>query len=176
MVYNKITISGKICTGKSTLVKNLRDKLSWKVISIGQYFRDYAKTQRLALDKAEEQNEKLTKKIDYQVRDRMENEANLIVDGWMAGLMAKKIPDVLRILLTCKDDIRYKRFAKRESLTFAEARTRIDERQGSWFAKIKKIYRFDPSKLTDPKNYDLTIDTSYVTPQAILRKVLKTVS
>jgi len=170
--YNKITISGKICTGKSTLFQNLCQKLGWPTISTGQFFRDYVEEHGLSLEGAEEQNEKLTKEVDYAVRDKMRSPGKLIIDGWLSGLMAKGNPSVLRVLLICKDDIRYKRFAKREKVSFLEAKKRVEERQESWFTKIKKIHKIDSSRLCNPKNYDLVIDTSYITPQAILKKVL----
>jgi len=45
--YSKIVISGKICTGKSTLVHHLSEKLGWKTFSSGQYFRKYAQEHNL---------------------------------------------------------------------------------------------------------------------------------
>jgi len=173
VIYNKITISGKICTGKSTLFQNLRQKLGWPTVSAGQFFRDYVKEHDLSLEAAEEQNEKLTKEIDYQVRDRIRAPGRLIIDGWLSGLMAKGNPDVLKVLLVCNDNIRYKRFAKREKISFLEAKERVEERQKSWFAKIKKIHKINSSRLCDPKNYDLIIDTSYITAQAVLRTVIQ---
>ncbi|MFH0979402.1 MAG: AAA family ATPase [Candidatus Roizmanbacteria bacterium] len=172
MKYSKITISGKICTGKSTLMQLLRKKLKWPIFMTGQYFRDYVKKHHLNLEGAEEQNEKLTKEVDYKVRDILHNNGNLIVDGWMSGLMADKLPDVLKILLACKDDIRYKRFAKREKISFFEAKKRVEERQNSWFDKIKKIHKISQQTLNNEKNYNLVIYTSYITPQAVLKKVL----
>jgi len=58
MKYSKITISGKICTGKTTLFWDLQKKLNWPVFSTGQFFRDYARQHNLSLEKAEEQNKK----------------------------------------------------------------------------------------------------------------------
>lgn len=172
MKYTKITISGKICAGKTTLLKRLQTKLGWKAFMTGKLFRDYVNEHGLNLEGAEEQNDTLTKKIDYKVRDMLHEKGNLIVDGWMSGLMANKLSDVLKILLVCKDDIRYKRFGKREKISFQEAKKRVEERQNSWFDKMKKIHNIKKGQLLDEKNYDLVIDTSYITPQAILKKVL----
>lgn len=172
MKYSKITISGKICTGKTTLLKRLEKKLGWKAFMTGQLFREYVKEHGLNLEGAEEQNEKLTKKVDYKVRDMLHAEGNLIVDGWMSGLSANHLKDVLKVLLVCKDDIRYKRFAKREKMILKEAKIKVEERQSNWFDKIKKIHKINPKEFTDEKNYDLIIDTSYITPQAVLGKVI----
>jgi predicted cytidylate kinase len=170
MKFNKITISGRICTGKTALLKLLEKKLNWPTFLTGQLFRNYVKKKNLNLEQAEEQNGKLTKKIDFQVRDLLHQPGNLIVDGWMSGIMADKLPDVLKILLICKDDIRYQRFAEREKITLEEAKTRVEDRQSNWFNKLKKIYR--RNDFINPKNYDLVIDTSYLTPQAVFKQVL----
>jgi len=94
MTINKITISGKICTGKSTLLKSLQKELNWPVFMTGQLFREYVKKNRLNLEHVEEQSEALTKKIDYQVRNLIKQPGNLIVDGWMSGIMANNFSNV----------------------------------------------------------------------------------
>lgn len=172
MKYSKITISGKICTGKTTLLKRLQKKLNWPAFMTGQLFRDYVKEHNLDLEGAEEQNEKLTKAVDNKVKDMLHAPGNLIVDGWMSGLSANHLTDVLKVLLVCKDDIRYKRFAKREKIKLNDAKIRVEDRQNSWFDKIKKIHKINPKEFTNEKNYTLIIDTSYITPQAVVKKVM----
>lgn len=173
MKYSKITISGKVCTGKTTLLKSLQKKLDWPTFMTGQLFRDYVKDHGLNLQEAEEQSEKLTKAVDYKVRDMLHTPGNLIVDGWLSGIMANKLNGVLKILLVCHDDIRYKRFAKREKISILDAKKKVEERQKSWFLKIQKIHKVTYSKLNNQKNYTLVIDTSYITPQVVLKKVLQ---
>lgn len=170
MKYLNITISGQICTGKSTLRNLLTKKLGWPTFSTGELFRQYTKDHNLSLDQAEEQNNQLAKKIDGQVRELLKTKKHLIVDSWLAGITAKEIPGVLKILLVCKDDIRYKRFGKREKLSYQEAKSRVDERFNNWTKKINQIYH--RKDFFAEKYFDLVIDTSYITPQAVLRKVL----
>jgi len=171
MNYLNITISGKICTGKSTLrnllIKKLKD--GWSTFSTGELFRRYVKDHNLSLEQADEQNNKLSKEIDNQVRELLKTKNKLIIDSWMAGITARKIPKVLKILLVCKDDIRYKRFAKREKLTYKESKQMVDDRLKNWAKKIKEIYYRDD--FYDEKLFDLIIDTSYITPQAVLKQV-----
>lgn len=170
MKYTKITISGRICTGKSTLFKNLEDKLHWKTFHTGQFFRDYVKKHGLVLERAEEQNDELTKKIDYGVRDMLEKkEGNCIFDGWMAGIMADNYPHVLRILLTCDDEVRADRFAKREKIFLEEAKKAIKEREENLFNKLSSIYH--RNDFVDPKNYNCVIDTTSLHPSDVLLKV-----
>jgi len=171
MKYSNITISGKICTGKSTLRNLLVKKLGWHTFSTGELFRQYVKDHNLSLEGAEEQNSELTKKIDNQVKELLKTKEHLIVDSWMAGIMAKGLPGVLKVLLVCKDDIRYKRFSKREKIDYAGAKEKVEDRFLNWSKKIKKIYHRDD--FYDEKHFDLVVDTSYITRHAVLKKVLE---
>lgn len=139
----------------------------------GKLFREYVKKNQLNLEQVEEQNDEVTKKIDYQVRDMINAPGNLIVDGWMSGLMANNLPNVLKVLLICKDDIRYQRFADREKINVNEAKKRVEERQTNWLNKLEKIY--NRNDFIDPKNYDLIIDTSKISSEDVLEKVLSLV-
>jgi len=171
MKYTKITISGKICTGKSTLFKNLAKKLHWNTFHTGQFFRDYVKKHGLVLEKAEEQNNQLTKKIDYKVRDMLkEKRGNDIFDGWMTGIMADHYDHVLRILLICNDKVRVQRFAKRENISYKEAKKAVEDREKNLFEKLEDIYH--RNDFVDPKNYNCIIDTSQSNPQEVLKRVL----
>lgn len=170
MRYTKITISGKICTGKTTLFQDLQKQLKWPTFSTSQFFRDYAKSNKLSLNRGEEQNEKITKKIDLKIFKLLKKNNNLIVEGWMAGIMADKLPNVIRILLICDEKERIKRYAKRENIPIKNAQKRLYERENSWLKKIKKIYGRDD--IFKPENYNCIIDTTNLKPQKILQKVM----
>ncbi len=174
MKYTKITVSGRICTGKTTLLKKLTDHLRWQSFHAGQFFRNYVETHNLELNQAAEQNEKLAKKVDFRTRDLLKRKTgNYIFDSWMAGLMADHYPHVLRILLVCDDRVRIQRFAEREQVSFSEAEKEIRERENNLFNKLSRIYnRYD---FVDPKNYNLVIDTTLLSANQILQKVLKIV-
>ena len=173
MKFSKITISGKICTGKTTLLKDLQNKLGWPVFLTGKYFRDYVDKKNLNLEKVDEQNKKLTKEVDFEVRDLLNKKGYLIVDGWMSGLMAKNLSDVLKVLLICDDYIRYQRFASREKINFDEAKRKVEERQNNWFKKIEKIHEIKSGEFIDPKNYNLIIDTTNISSDEVVKKVLE---
>jgi len=173
MKYSKITISGKICTGKTTLLKDLQKELNWPTFLTGKYFRNFVNKENLNLERVEEQNQKLTKEIDFKVRDLLHKNGNLIVDGWMSGIIAGNLPGILKILLVCEDDIRYQRFAKRENISIKEAKKRVDERQNNWFKKMEVIHKINSKEFIDPKNYDLIIDSSNISSSDVLKKTLK---
>lgn len=157
-MYSKITISGKICTGKSSVFRELQKKLNWPTFSSGAYFRTYAKEHNLGLNLAEEQTEQLTKEVDKMVKSKLHAPGNLLLDAWLGGILAEKANDVLKVLLTAKDDVRYARFAKRENVSHREAEAEVKLRDSSWFDKVSKIH--SRSDFFNPNNYDLVIDTS----------------
>ena len=170
-MYNKITISGRICTGKTTLFWNLQKTLGWPTFSASQYFRDYSRMRGVSLQKAEEQNPNLTREVDLRMKKLLEEEKHIILEGWMAGIMADELPDVLRLLLTCDDNIRIKRFAQREHISEAQAGQKIREREDNWTQKLKDIYKRDD--FFDPKKYKCVIDTTDKTPEQTLDLVLQ---
>jgi predicted cytidylate kinase len=168
--YNKITISGKICTGKTTLYKNLQHTLGWPAYSAGHFFRKYSKEHGLVLASADEQNEDITKRVDFGMHEKLLKDKHIILEGWMSGIMAQGISDVLRILLVCNDRVRIKRFKEREKITEEEASKNIFARETNVFQKLSEIYyRKD---FTNPVNYDLVIDTNDISKEEILKKVL----
>ena len=169
-MFSKITISGKICTGKSSVFRALRSTLGWPTFSTGAYFREYAKTHKLELNAAAEQTEELTRKVDGMVKDMLHKPGHLLLDSWLAGIMAQGAPNVLKVLLTAQDPIRYARFAEREKVSLPEAEKEVVERDTSWFDKVKKIH--NRSDFFDTKNYDVVIDTSSLTVEEIVQKIL----
>ncbi len=173
-MFSKITISGKICTGKSSVFRELQKQLNWPTFSTGSYFREYAKTHHLELNNAEEQTDKLTREIDGKVKEMLHKPGHLLLDSWLAGIMAEGIPDVLKVLLITDDEIRYKRFAEREKVTILEASKEVHSRDSKWFEKVKKIHKRED--FFDRKNYSLVIDTSHVSIKYVVSTILKSLS
>jgi predicted cytidylate kinase len=169
-MYSKITISGKICTGKSTVFRELQKKLEWPTFSSGTYFREYAQKHNLGLAQAEEQSEKLTHEVDSMVRSKLQSPGNLLLDAWLGGILAEDAKDVLKILLVADDQVRYKRFAKREDVSLREAKKEVTTRDTSWFQKVSKIH--SRTDFFDPSKFDLIIDTSHLSIVQIVDKIL----
>lgn len=173
-MYKKIAISGLICTGKTSLFWGLQEKLIWPTFSASQFFRDYSRTHHLLLEKAEEQSETLTRKVDHRMAEMLKGSGNILIEGWMAGIMADNYPDVLKILLTCQDQVRIKRFAAREKISEKEAAFHIREREKNLFKILAKIYH--RNDFVNPQNYNLVIDTTTISVDMLVRQVLTKVS
>ncbi|MCX6732171.1 MAG: cytidylate kinase family protein [Candidatus Roizmanbacteria bacterium] len=173
-MYSKITISGKICTGKSSVFRELLEKLKWPTFSSGAYFREYSKSHNLELNNAEEQTNILTRKVDGMVKEMLHKPGHLLLDAWLGGVLAEGTNDVLTVLLTADDSIRFKRFAEREKVSLEVAQKEVILRDSSWFEKVKKIH--NRSDFFDKKNYNLIIDTSHLDIDHIASLILKKLS
>lgn len=173
-MYNKITISGLICTGKTSLFWGLQERLIWPTFSASQFFRDYSRIHNLSLEKAEEQSEVLTKRIDSRMAQMLNSSGNIIMEGWMAGIMANELPDVLRVLLTCKNEVRINRFAIRGKMTEKEAAHHIQEREKNLFKVLKKIYK--RCDFVDTKNYNFVVDTTSISIDTLVKQILTKVT
>ncbi len=173
-MYSKITISGKICTGKSSVFHELQKKLNWPTFSSGLYFREYARKHSLLLNNAEEQTDKLTHEVDDKVKEMLHKPGNLLLDAWLGGVLAEGTTDVLKVLLIADDTVRFKRFAEREKVSVEEAKKEVYQRDSSWFDRVKKIH--NRSDFFDKKKYDIVIDTSHIDVAQVVSFILKTLS
>lgn len=173
-MYSKITISGKICTGKSSVFRELQKKLNWPTFSSGAYFREYAKSHQLLLNNAEEQTDKLTRTVDGMVKEMLAKPGNLLLDAWLGGMLAEGTKDVLKVLLIAIDDIRFKRFAERENVSLSDAKKEVLLRDSSWFDKVKKIH--NRADFFDEKNYTIVINTTSKNVNQIVEEILKKLS
>ncbi len=171
-MYKNITISGKIAVGTTTLFENLKKQLSpqgWKFRSTGQIIREITKenispSADLAEDNIHRMLEKKTQKI-------LENETHWVIEGWLAGYTAKNNSKVLKVLLVCSDEnLRIKRFAQRENLSFDQAKKEIETRESKNLAVWQRLY--NTTDFWNEKIYNLIIDTSKHNAQETLNLVL----
>ena len=158
--YRNITISGKFATGTTTLSKNLAAALKWKHVNVGEmqrrYDREHGRNENLqgAIDRPDEherQMDEMTKKV-------LKEENKLIYEAWLAGFMAKDIPGILKVLITCSDEaVLIDRVVNRDNVSVEEAKKYIRQREKENEVKWKKLY--GDHDFWDPKYYDLAIDT-----------------
>jgi len=89
----------------------------------------------------------------------------------MTGIMADKFPHILKILLVCDDKKRIRRFSKREKISLKEAEKRLKERENNWLKKLKIIYK--RNDFFSPKNYNLIINTTKLSPNQVIKKAIE---
>lgn len=185
--YKNVTVSGKICTGTSTLVALLVKVLGWESWSGGEFFRDYCRKHNLELEEAGKRSDELSRKVDYAMRERLQKEEEIILEAWLSGFVAQGVGGVLKVLLSCNDDLRVDRFVNRDRVSVSEAVRHIKKREKENLKKWRRVYKTEwkqwvvskgalsgdePIDFFDPRLYDLVIDTYFHSREETLSKVL----
>ena len=152
------------------MFKQLKEELGWPAFSASQFFREYSRQHQVSLEKAEEQSEKVSNEVDFSMKEMVKAEGNLILEGWLAGYMAREETDVLRVLLTCNDEERFVRFSRRDKLPLAEAKEKIEMREKNLFTKLQSIY--GPVDFLHPQYFNHTVDTSTLSTRDVVQSIL----
>jgi CMP/dCMP kinase len=170
----KITISGIAGAGKSSVAKKLAEKLGFKHFSMGDFQRELAKEQGLTIlewGKLEATDKKYDLMVDEKQKQIGKQNDDFLMDSWLAPLF---IPDSIKIFLTADIDECVKRRLghKRTEENFDDAvvakQNMLDRKKVNKERWIE-FYDFD---ITDLKNYDLVIDTTSISIEEVVRKVL----
>ena len=152
-----VVVSGLHGTGKSTYARCIADAFGLHHVSTGDFFRQIASKRRLSLTELSREAEK-NDAIDRLLDERTEEEiakGGVVVDALLAGWMASR-HSALKIYLSAPLEIRMRRIASRDGLSYAEAervtllRERIERR------RFKRLYGID---IDDLSIYDLVLNT-----------------
>lgn len=168
--YRNITISGKICTGTTTLAKHLEEALGRKTISGGKelYWDKLRKELGLSEEETDRRPDGIDLEIDALIAEKLRMENQLILETHLAGFNAQEIPGVFKILLVCEDEkgqdqvaIRIDRMVNRNGTTVEEAKRHLSEREEKDLEKWRRLYgkgdhNWNPY---DPRYFDLVINT-----------------
>lgn len=171
----KITISGALGSGKSTVAKLVASKLKLKHYSTGDFMREMAARRGitlLELGKLAEKDPSVDKELDQRQIQLGKEEDNFIIDarlGWHF------IPNSIKIFLDVADEEAARRiFAEKRSdekynLTLKATLENIKKRKNSEMKRYLDYYGVDYS---DKKNYDLVIDTTKINAENVAEKII----
>jgi cytidylate kinase len=171
-----ITISGHPGSGKSTVAKLLAKKLGLKHYSAGDFMRAMAIERGISLEELTKialKDRSIDDEIDKRTVELAEKEDNFVIDsrlGW------KFIPGAVKILLTINPDVAAKRIfemrrpEEKENVTLEKTKENTKNRLKAEIERYRKIYNVD---YTDPKNHDFSVDTSVLTPDEIVGKIME---
>lgn len=171
-----ITITGKPCSGKSTIAKLLCEQHSFKKISVGDMFKEEAHKRGMS---AEEFNSFCMKdpSFDFFIDNKTQELAkihqgeNIIFDSRMAWHF---VPKSFKIFVTLSEEEMINRLINsdrtgKEKYTDAEkAKYSLLNRESLEIDRYKKIYKQD---LSNMKNFDLVIDSTNKTPQQLVDEI-----
>ena len=164
-----ITISGDLGSGKSVLAKSLVDYWGAESYSTGKIQRKMAEERgitTLELNKLAETDKSIDDEIDSNFAKLAETDHNLVIDSRMAWHF---IPDSFKIKLEVNPVVAAERIiaANRDNEKYGDFDATLKglkDRKASERERFQKYYGVD---IEDQDNYDLIIETTDVTPQAI---------
>lgn len=174
----KITISGMIGAGKSTVAKELAKKLNYQHFSSGDFMRQLAKERGITLDeisKIAETNKSIDEEIDKRQVKFGKEKNNFVIDGRISWYF---IPDSVKIYLDVSEEEAANRIwkdkhenRKNEGFnTKEELIKKIKERKASESKRYIKYYNIDHH---NKKNYDIVIDTNNKPIQKVVEELLE---
>lgn len=168
MDYYKIAISGELGSGKTVLGKLLSDRLGFSLISIGSVQRTLAEEHGMTtieFNKYMESHPEIDQEIDKKVEEYGKSNVNLILDSRVAWYF---VPQAFKLHLIVDMNIAATRIFKdnvRKNENNKSLQDTIDNiiiRKESEVKRFKNQYDID---INDIKNYNIIIDTSFVSPE-----------
>ena len=179
--YKNIAISGRVAVGSTTLMRYLQPELEPKgftFTSIGMMMREMMAQQGkvdIHNPTAEILSEETHRQAEKHVQEMLESGDTHVVEGWLAGFIARDIDHTLKVLVILSDmDERVKRFMTREDVSAERAKTYIQQRETENEAFWKKMY--GDHDFWDPAYFDLVIDTAHVGKEEARDRVLEAFS
>jgi CMP/dCMP kinase len=167
-----VTVGGLPGAGKTTVAKKVAEELGIKHVNIGEIFRGLAEARAMTLEEFgyfAQKNPDVDKSIDAKTLELAKG-GNVLLEGRLTGPMLKRNGvQALQVWLDAPLKVRAERVAKRDGLSFASAVAATQAREKSEWDRYFEIYGID---LRDTKGYDLVIDTSDKTPEAIAKEIV----
>jgi cytidylate kinase len=170
-VIARITVSGDIGSGKSAISRAVAEHFGIKRFSTGDFQRELAARlgmSTLELNKFSEDHPEIDSEIDGLTKAVAVTNEAFVMDSRIAWIF---VPDALRVWLKVDPHIAVARIRADRSrageayIDDARAIVDIGGRRESERKRFESMYGVD---FTDLRHYDLIIDTSLVSPDAIV--------
>jgi CMP/dCMP kinase len=170
--FHGITLSGEVGSGKSSIARELIKLLpGWRLINTGQRFRDFCATKGMSIQQVAQLPDEVHEEFDMAQRDLLASEQNIIVEGRLAGWLGRGFAEVFRIWCYAPVEVRARRLMSRESISFEQALSDLNDRDEGDLHKYRRIYALDDYRL--PAFYHLHLDTSLYKPPELALLVIR---
>lgn len=171
-----IALTGKPCSGKSSVAKVLNLKYHFKIYSVGEMFKDEAKKHEMS---AEEFNKFLLSDPKYdnfidektkELGEKWKND-NVVFDSRLAWHF---IPHSFKVFLDLDEEEMAKRLAnsdrvgKEKYSNVEDAKKTLIERFNAENKRYQKFYGIDNLNM---KNYDLVLSSKNKTPEELADEI-----
>jgi len=175
-----ITISGVAGSGKTTVGKILAEKLGYKFYDIGTLRKQMAKARGMTIEefnKLGETDSSTDKDADAFTINLAKTEKDFVMQGRTAYHF---IPHSVKIYLTVSpqiaaervvmDNLNPERNSASKTATVEQIEKLCKDRDNSDMLRYRKIYGIE--NFADPKNYDLVLDTTNLSVNQVVNKIL----
>lgn len=170
-----ITISGKPCTGKSTMAEIFIKKYNFERVYAGAIFKSVAKEKGIDILELTKSDE--VTKVDFEVDNRLKQiylermEDDILIESRTAWSF---MPKAFNVFIDVSDDVMASRLYNSErekserGTSIEESKQKVLGRYNADVARYKKLYGIDCDNLN---NYDFVIDNSNLTPEETVEKI-----
>ncbi len=174
-----ITITGKPCSGKGTVAKELCEKYNFEYVCTGDMFREHAKKMGydniLTFQEEDPRVKEVDKIVDSAIIElgkRSINE-NIVIDSRLAWHF---IPNSFKVFIDVKPKVAGKRLleANRETEKTSSLKDAINKLETRWNVENDRYTELYKTNNLNLKNYDLVVDSSKLAPTQVMEKIYKT--
>ncbi len=172
MTFTVIAISGEVASGKSAIAGELLKLLpDWEYINTGRRFREYCDARGVSIQEVSHIEDNVHIVFDdYQAR-LMRSGQNLIVEGRLAGWLARNLAHTFRVFCQAPLDVRVQRYQARQKVSRAQALADIRYRDAGDVQKFRAVYGIEDYRT--PQLYHLLLDTADRPPEELAREILR---
>ena len=177
MRNTKITLSGSVGSGKSTIGKLLSESLDAEFISVGNLSRKKAESMGMDIDQFQlylKANPQMDKEMDKYIADEMNKRSGFILD-YRLGFHF--INDSFNVLLKVSPELELKRISNRtgnnefyEGLNLEQKIAKMNARNFNMQARFMELYDVD---FLNEGNYHLVLVTDNLKPEEIGTEIIK---
>ena len=173
MNLNKISISGSVGSGKSSVAKIVSQKLGYKYHSIGEFMRKIAHQKNIHLSDLSKIAER-DKSIDYQLDDmqkQLNNQQDFVMDSRLGFYF---IPSSYKVFLKVPVNVAASRIFKdkRKNESYSnleETKNHLRRRMQSEKLRYKQCYGID---FPNESDFDLVIDTTNMGKEQVAEEII----
>lgn len=170
-----VTISGRPGSGKSLVAKEVAKALGVRHVSAGDFMREMAEERELTileLSKLAESDDAIDLEIDARSARLGDRGESFVMDarlGWHF------VPGSVKVFLDVRPEVAAQRIfgagrkTERENVDLETTIQAIKAREASERDRYARYYDLD---YTDHEHFDLVVDTSDLTPEEVVARVL----
>ena len=170
-----ITISGKPCTGKSTMAEIFAKKFNFERIYAGGIFKSIAEERGIDILELVKSDDvvMLDKEVDERLKIIYEEQflEDILIESRTAWSF---MPNAFNVFIDVSDEVMARRLfnsdrtQKERGNSLEEAQKKVMSRYNTDVERYKRIYNIDCSNLS---NYNLVVDNSNLTPEETADKI-----